>query len=173
VGHTRHPDLVPTPQTDRIHRACERLGRGPRLPRPLNTALARLDPDLVGPPPSLDRVDADPDTMVRLKAGAEARPLGRPDAVEDQVTQLTPQFFLRHTHRAERAADPDDLERTWRPLRDQDWAEDLQWSRTCASHAGPPPVLASAALAMHVAEHRALVVETRWPSIYGKPDPGD
>ena len=172
MGPTRHVELVPTPQTDRIRRACDHLGRGPRLPPPVSAALARLDPELVRPPQTLDQV-ADPDAMTCLRPGADPRPLGRPDAVEDQLTQRTPQFFLRHTRRVERAADPDHLDRVWRPLRDLDWAADLGWSRTCGPPREPAPVLASAALGMHVAEHRALVVETRWPTIYGRPDPED
>lgn len=146
-------------------RAAETLGE-PRL-RPLDITIESRVVDL-------GRVEPDPARMLRVKATTEPRAVSRPDAIIDQLRTITPQFFLRNTHRAESQADPEWLDFERRGVRTHDWQADLEAARRCA---GPPrhapPDLASPVLAMLVAERRVVMVETRWHTLYGRPDPVD
>ncbi|MCA9560890.1 MAG: hypothetical protein KC583_20220, partial [Myxococcales bacterium] len=97
-----------------------------------------------------------------------------PDAIVEQLGTITPQFFLRNTHRVQSQADPAWLDFERRTTRVEGWRADLEAARRCQ---GPPrreaPDLASPRLAMLVAERRVVMVETRWHTLYGRPDPVD
>jgi hypothetical protein len=136
--------------------------------------LAIVEPDLDTEPAELAQVDADPGSMLRVKATDDPRPVDRPDAMEDQLACVTPQFFLRNTHRTERYGDPDWLEYQVLTYDDRSWREALQpRSRAPRRALGDMPDLASHCLAMEVAEKSLLMVETRWHEHFGRPDPGE
>lgn len=124
-------------------------------------------------PPELGQVDPDPANMARLKVTSEPRAVERPDAVWDQLEQVTPQFFLRNTERLERYADEKHLDYLeWRAFRDTTWWDDLDAAHRCsAERADIAPVTATQAVLSCMAEQRVLVVETRWHEHFGRPDP--
>ncbi len=105
--------------------------------------------------------------MLRLDPDAH-RAVERPDAMEDQLRTITPQFFLRHTHRVQRLGDPDWLD-----------FEHLEAHTSPVQDRAPPRLERFAGLqesaslenARQVALRRSLVVETRWPERFGLPDP--
>jgi hypothetical protein len=146
-------------------RDAENLGE-PRL-KPIDIAIESRVVEL-------GRVEPDPAKMLRVKATTEPRPVERPDAIVDQLRTITPQFFLRNTHRAESQADPDWLDFERRVTRAEDWRDDLEAARRCqGAPRAEAPDLASPLLAMLVAERRVVMVETRWHTLYGRPDPVD
>ncbi len=165
-------DLPPlTPQTRRIHDLAERLGQTP-LQITARADLAFTDPDRYPEPPDPLHLDPDPASMLRLKTTSEPVPLERPDATEDQIKGITPQFFLRNTHRAERYADPDWLEYERLVYDEREW-RDLGARQRAIAQRPPTPELSSQRFAIEVAERGRLMVETRWHEHFGRPDPSE
>lgn len=163
-------DLPPlAPQTERILAAAER-GILPSFHETAREDLALVTPDLDTEPADLSSIDPDPASMLRLKATGAPREVERPDAVEDQIKLITPQFFLRDTHRTERYADAEWLEWQSRTYDDRAWLRTAGGMPPAAPRA---PDLASRVLATEVAERAAVVVETRWHEHFGRPDPGE
>src|SRR5690606_36362161 len=111
--------------------------------------------------------------MARLKVTSEPRAVERPDAVWDQLEQVTPQFFLRNTERLERYADEKHLDYLeWRAFRDVTWWDDLAATHACRVElADIAPATATEMVLSSMAEQRVLVVETRWHEHFGRPDP--
>ncbi len=167
-------DLPPlAPQTERILAATARMG-APTFRISAREDLPLLEPDLDTEPADLRQLDADPGSMLRVKATGEPRAVERPDAMEDQLECVTPQFFLRNTHRNERYGDPDWLDYQVLTYDDRAWTEALKPGLRAPPRAlSDMPDLASHRLAMEVAEKSLLMVETRWHEQFGRPDPGE
>ncbi len=161
------PPLAPL--TERILAAAGRT-IAPAFRETAREDLALITPDLDTEPADLRRVNADPESMLRIKATGEPRAVGRPDVIEDQIREITPQFFLRDTQRAERYGDAESLEWGTLTYADRSWAR----ARFGLSREREARVdLASRVLAMEVAQRSALVVETRWHEHFGRPDPAE
>lgn len=132
------------------------------------------DPSLVRPPVELAQLGPDPADAISVIKPGRTRELERPDALADQLELRTPQFFLRNTARIERYGDPTWIETTYRPVRDLDYWDDLDFARRGATEPLElDPDTSSIRLAMVVAERRVVMVETRWNEVFGRPDPAE
>ncbi len=161
-----------SPQTLRIHEAAERLARA----APLGSAREDLPvfrPELDTEPAAIEVVDGEPAHMLRLKATEAPRMVDRPDAIEDQIREVTPQFFLRNTSRTERAADPEWMDWGWRRFAPADRWSGLDEARSAGRAREEAPPLASTVFAIEVASRRDVVLEARWHERFGRPDPVD
>lgn len=162
-----------SPQTERILAAAARVG-APAFRTNVRDDLPLLEPDLDTEPADLVRIDADPGSMLRVKATGTPRLVDRPDAMEDQLERVTPQFFLRNTHRTERYGDPVWLDYEVLVYDDRTWTEALRPApRALAGAMSATPDLASHCMAMELAERSLLVVSTPWHEQFGRPDPGE
>lgn len=168
------PPLAPLSR--RIAHHADAMGR--LLARCEATGEPRIDgiadESLVRPPVELAQIGPDPaDAISRIKPG-RTRELERPNALDEQLEQRTPQFFLRNTARLERYGDPSWIETTYRPLRSVDHWSDLDFARQGAVEAiDLEPDTSSIRLAIVVAERRVVMVETRWNEVFGRPDPAE
>lgn len=124
----------------------------------------------------LAQVEPDPEGMTVLKGIDDPRDLERPGATEMHLEDITPQFFLRNTHRLERFADPRQLDFYGfieLEEREDPWI-DIEVSRQCGGEyikTGLEIVeTASGEVASHVADRHRLVVETAWADTFGRDD---
>ena len=111
--------------------------------------------------------------MTRLKVTEAPRELERPHKVDAALETVTPQFFLRNTYRAERFADHEDLlELGYAVYRDLEFREYLEDARLCRFDRRDRGIeFARNKLRLLVAERRAVMVDTAWHEIFGRPDP--
>jgi hypothetical protein len=120
----------------------------------------------------LSTLDTDPDHLTALNLTTDPRPLDRPNWLEEELTRITPQFFLRNTRRMERHADLRLSEWEYNILRDLDWQADLEAARDLRP--GLRPINAPTgrdALVEQVAQRRKLVIDTPWHQLFGRRDP--
>ena len=167
------PALVLPPVSRRVQAGVRRMSRTiawaqrlgePRCAPPLPSIEIRLR--------ALAVVDGEPDHMTALRTGAEPRPLDRPGIIEEQLTRITPQFFLRNTRRLERHGDTRISDWEYNVLRDEGWRDDLAASRSLRP--AERPIDASTgrdALVEQVAQRQKLVVDTPWHQLFGRREP--
>ena len=142
---------------------AHRLGE-PRCAPPLPSVEIRLR--------DLAVVDGEPDHMTAIHTGGEPRPLDRPSAIEEQITRITPQFFLRNTRRLERHADTRISDWEYNLLRDDGWREDLAAARSLGPAERPIDAPTGRdALVEQVAQRQKLVVDTPWHQLFGRREP--
>jgi len=121
--------------------------------------------------PDVHLLDPDPDQMARIKVG-RVRDVERPFEIDEQLEINTPQFFLRHTHRVERFADDRWLEYTYDKIRDLSYRDDLRDVHRCEFDKWTDKIdFSSMKIAQYLADRRALMVDTRWREVFGRPDP--
>lgn len=172
VGSER-PALRLSPLTARVLDGARRMGNAAAWAH--RVGAPRILPErapLETPVRELATLDADPDHMTALHFGDDPRPLGRPNWLEDELTRITPQFFLRNTRRMERHADLRLSEWEYNILRDLDWQADLEAARDLSR--GERPINAPTgrdALDEQVALRRKLVVDTPWHQNFGRREP--
>lgn len=170
---TELPEVSPLSQ--RIHREYARMEA--RLPEHASAKVGRIrfqtfEPTLDTEPLDLTRIDVDPAHMQRLKVTEAPKPLERPDRVEDDVRNCTPQFILRNTWRMQMYGDPESLEFNHPSMATEPIGDYLEDARQCRFERGnTTPSLTSDELRVSVALRRVLMVETRWNSIFGRAEP--
>ncbi|MFN3200542.1 MAG: hypothetical protein ACE366_19240 [Bradymonadia bacterium] len=127
----------------------------------------------------LAQVEPDPEGMTMLKGIDEPRDLERPYETNEHLETITPQFFLRNTHRVERFADPLQLDfYGYMELgeREDPWI-DIEVARVCGEghvEMGLDIVeLSSQLVTAQVADKHRLVVETAWADTFGRADEED
>ena len=162
------------PLSERIAQGVERMTHAITCMQAVGEAHSGVaDESLIREQPDVQLCDPDPDQMARLKVG-RTRDVARPDALEDQLEVKTPQFFLRHTHRMERFADDRWLEYTYATFRDRGYVDDLRAVHQCTFERWNSGLeFSSMRVTQYLAEKRALMVETPWREIFGRPDPAD
>jgi hypothetical protein len=160
------------PLSERIAKGVERMTHAVTCMRAVGEARCGVaDESLVRKQPDIHLCDPDPDQMARLKV-SRTRDVARPVELEDQLEVKTPQFFLRHTHRMERFADDRWLEYTYTAVRDRGHLDDLRAVHQCTFERWSTGIeYSSMRVTQYLADKHALMVETPWRELFGRPDP--
>jgi len=88
--------------------------------------------------------------------------------IEEALQERSPQFSLRNTQRISEEYLPPKMGSEFWILRDFGYLKDLKRAHDCSFEAGEIcPQLSSQILAIAVAQHRVLMVETAWQEHFG------
>lgn len=166
-------DLEAFPDSVRIQRAAQEMAGA--IDRAVAIGAPKIHPIEVieARDYELAAVDPDPANMSRLKVTKPPREIDRPPSTWEAFERITPQFFLRNTHRIERYADQSLYEYT----RVSDGRASLARIQAlveaarAASAGDVTAPLSSAEVHAARAERAVLMVATPWSDHFGRPDP--